>query len=277
MNDSRSVRRDVRQPSHSDSVQSASSSLTSLDTVVHVTPAPSSVVPTSRERRAHSLPSSDSHTSSSSTPNDSSTNLSSSTSTNNTSYDSSSCSSSLSSSSSEESTSSTYSSSCSYSSSPLSPSRDLIAAKMSPKRPSSTRRKRTRDLKTAEGAASSASGEGGEKVVEKVEEADLPTPPPAKVERSDEGEERPADQCDCCSCRCRTWQSSSPSELVVLFACGSFNPITTMHLRMMGKYARVKCDLYYDFLLFLRLSRLCRWFQCPLSNVIFLNLKKGHV
>lgn len=31
---------------------------------------------------------------------------------------------------------------------------------------------------------------------------------------------------------------------VVLLSCGSFNPVTFMHLRMFGKFA--KCDLYVN-------------------------------
>ena len=35
---------------------------------------------------------------------------------------------------------------------------------------------------------------------------------------------------------------------VVLLACGSFNPITNMHLRMFGKYPCI-CDYWYHYLI----------------------------
>ncbi|VUZ49272.1 unnamed protein product [Hymenolepis diminuta] len=63
------------------------------------------------------------------------------------------------------------------------------------------------------------------------EEEILTAEPPPKVERSEEVKREKKNTCECC-CYCQSWSYASP-ELVVLVACGSFNPITTMHLRMM--------------------------------------------
>eukprot|EP00108_Taenia_solium_P012446 TsM_000898700 transcript=TsM_000898700 gene=TsM_000898700 len=233
-------RQDVRQPSRSNSNQSASSSPTSLDTVVFAASAsPTTATVTlaaDSGRRARSLPSSTSNSSaksvstasSSSSLNGSSTHSSSATTTNTiSSYDSSSYS------STENTTSSSsYSYSSSTSTSPRDPA--VESAAMSSKQGSSIRAKRPRELRSAEGAVSAPSSEGEpedkETAVLAVTKDLLPSPPPIKVERSEESGEWSMDPCDC-RCYC-SWQSIAP-EPVVLVACGSFNPITTMHLRMM--------------------------------------------
>uniref|UniRef100_A0A915EY28 Cytidyltransferase-like domain-containing protein n=1 Tax=Echinococcus canadensis TaxID=519352 RepID=A0A915EY28_9CEST len=225
-------RQDVRQPSRSNSNQSASSSPTSLDTVVFAAPTTATVPPAAdSERRARSLPSSTSNSSaksvsadySSSSLNGSSTHSSSTTTTNTlSSYDSSSYS------STENTTSS--SSYSSYSSSTSTSPRDpaVKSAVMSSERGSPIR------LKPAEGALSAPLGKGEkedeEALVVAVENDPLLPPSPVKVERSEGSGELPTHPCDC-RCYC-SWQSVAP-EPVVLVACGSFNPITTMHLRMM--------------------------------------------
>ncbi|VDM30591.1 unnamed protein product [Hydatigera taeniaeformis] len=234
-------RQDVRQPSRSNSNQSASSSPTSLDTVVFAASASptATVTPTAdSERRARSLPSSTSNSSaksvstasSSSSLNGSSTRSSSTTTTNTiSSYDSSSY-------SSTENTTSFSSSYSSYSSSTSTSPRDpaVKSAAMSSTQGSSIRVKRPRELRSAEGAVSAPSSEGEpggkEATVVAVAKDFLPSPPPVKVERSEGSGEWSMDPCDC-RCYC-SWQSVAP-EPVVLVACGSFNPITTMHLRMM--------------------------------------------
>ncbi|CDS42898.1 nicotinamide mononucleotide adenylyltransferase [Echinococcus multilocularis] len=229
---------DVRRHSRSNSNQSASSSFTSLDTVVFAAPTTAAVPPAAdSERRARSLPSSTSNSSaksasadySSSSLNGSSTHSSSTTTTNTlSSYDSSSYSS-----TDNTTTSSSYSSySSSTSTSPRDPA--VKSAAMASERGSPIRLKRPRELKPAEGALSALLGKGEkedeEALVVAVENDPLLPPPPVKVERSEGSGELPTHPCDCrfyCS-----WQSVAP-EPVVLVACGSFNPITTMHLRMM--------------------------------------------
>uniref|UniRef100_A0A5K3FAX8 Nicotinamide-nucleotide adenylyltransferase n=2 Tax=Mesocestoides corti TaxID=53468 RepID=A0A5K3FAX8_MESCO len=198
-------RQDVRQPSYSNSNLSASSSLTSVDTVVFAAAAAAVPSASRRDQRARSLPSSTSTTASSST------------------YTTSSSSSSLNgySTSSSSSCSSTYSSTqgtstssyTTYSSSPSGIVSTNHSAGMLERE--AGRGKRTRDPEPAEGAPSSIPCEA------------ILSPP--KIERGEENEKatQVTDLCDCCC-----WQSAVP-EPVVLVACGSFNPITTMHLRMM--------------------------------------------
>lgn len=53
---------------------------------------------------------------------------------------------------------------------------------------------------------------------------------PEDAKQETTAEEETGKLCDCCC-----WQTTVP-EPVVLVACGSFNPITTMHLRMMGEF-----------------------------------------
>lgn len=210
----------------SNSNASISSSVTSLDTVVNVTQPP--VIKEQQTQRSRSLPSSTSTPTSNS--NSSAGKTASSNSSTGSSYSSESplsttshsSSTSYSSSSSYDTYSSSFSSSSPRSSSHSSPS-PKISSKM-PNKVVSIRKKRP--LNAYESAG---------------EEEILATEPPSKVERNEEVKREKKNTCECC-CYCQSWSYASP-ELVVLVACGSFNPITTMHLRMMGEWMLLICDI----------------------------------
>lgn len=207
-------RQDV-QLSRSNSNASASSSLTSLDTVVLVTPPvqPARVQELSPQppSRAHSLPSSTSNSSGKTVSTSSSTN-SHTTSSN----------SAISSNASSYSTStSATSNSASYSSSHNSSSCLSISTSQSSSLSSPSSSPVSRMPRKLCGSSKRRRNSGSIAAPVRREE-------PAVEQSEGEGE-----RCECC-CYC-SWQSVAP-EPVVLVSCGSFNPITTMHLRMMGEF-----------------------------------------
>ncbi|VDO08232.1 unnamed protein product [Rodentolepis nana] len=202
-----------RMSTRSNSNASISSSLTSLDTVVHVTQPPAIREQQQEQtQRSHSLPSSTSTpTSNSNSSCGKTVSYSSSTGS---SYSSESPLSTTS-----HSSSTSFTSSSSYGTYFSSSSSSCPSPETSSKMPNKEESLKTKRSLTVHESAG--------------EEEILFSEPPSKVGKSGEAEGE-GNTCECCCC-CQDW-SNVTSELVVLVACGSFNPITTAHLRMMGEW-----------------------------------------